>query len=167
MWRIVPVRLTARYRSQSRQESDNLESCGMLFFSSLTPLGMPKKNGIPKSLLADIKSVKTRLSGLERPKAILSDIGSLKSRLANLEKAHASINKDLKNVSEALKRQDSTIAQLGKKPAKKEKRKPSEYNLFLKDKMSAGMSMVETGNPHHSNTNVNVSVEEQWREENS
>ena len=115
----------------------------MLFFSSLTPLGMPKKNGIPKSLLADIKSVKTRLSGLERPKAILSDIGSLKSRLANLEKAHASINKELKNVSEALKRQDSTIAQLGKKPAKKEKRKPSEYNLFLKDKMSAGMSMVD------------------------
>ncbi len=104
----------------------------MLFFSSLTPLGMPKKNGIPKSLLADIKAVKTRLSGLERPKAILSDIGSLKSRLANLEKA-----------SEALKRQDSTIAQLGKKPAKKEKRKPSEYNLFLKDKMSAGMSMVD------------------------
>src|SRR6266568_3806240 len=89
--RTVPVRLTERYRPQSRQESDNLESCGMLFFSSLTPLGMPKKNGIPKSLLADIKSVKTRLSGLERPKAILSDIGSLKSRLANLEKAHASI----------------------------------------------------------------------------
>src|SRR5438094_10588748 len=86
---------------------------------------------------------KTRLSGLERPKDILSDIGSLKSRLANLEKAHGSINKELKNVQEALKRQDSTIAQLGKKPAKKEKRKPSEYNLFLKDKMSAGMSMVD------------------------
>src|SRR5437016_10528390 len=115
----------------------------MLFFSSLTPLGMPKKNGIPKSLLADIKAVKTRLSGLERPKAILSDIGSLKSRLASLEKAHASINKELKNVSEALKRQESTISQLGKKPAKKEKRKPSEYNLFLKDKMSAGMSMID------------------------
>ena len=46
----------------------------MLFFSSQTPWGMPKKNGIPKSLLADIKSVKTRLSGLERPKAILADI---------------------------------------------------------------------------------------------
>src|SRR2546429_6712765 len=59
------------------------------------------------------------------------------------QKAHASTNKELKNVSEALKRQDSTIAQLGKKPAKKEKRKPSEYNLFLKDKMSAGMSMVD------------------------
>jgi len=85
----------------------------MLFFSSQTPLGMPKKNGIPKSLLADIKSVKTRLSGLEKPKAILSDIGSLKSRLANLEKAHTSINKELKNISDGLKRQESTIAQLG------------------------------------------------------
>src|SRR5207244_11526566 len=102
----VPVKQTQHYRLESRQESDNLESCGMLFFSSLTPLGMPKKNGIPKSLLADIKAVKTRLSGLERPKAILSDIGSLKSRLASLEKAHASVNKELKNVSEALKRQE-------------------------------------------------------------
>ncbi len=100
-------------------------------------------HGIPKSLLADIKTVKTRLSGLERPKAVLSDIGSLKSRLASLEKAHVSINKELKNVSEALKRQESTISQFGKKPAKKGKRKPSEYNLFLKDKMSAGMSMVD------------------------
>ncbi len=72
---------------------------------------MPKKNGIPKSLLADIKSVKTRLSGLERPKAILADIGGLKTRLGNLEKAHTSINKELKN--------------------------------FLKDKMSAGMSMID------------------------
>src|SRR5947208_14532353 len=90
------------YRPQSRQESDNLESCGMLFFSSLTTLGMPKKNGIPKSLLADIKSVKTRLSGLERPKAILPDVGRLKSRLANLEKAHGSPNNELKQVSEPL-----------------------------------------------------------------
>ncbi len=113
----------------------------MLFFSSQTPWGMPKKNGIPKSLLADIKSVKTRLS--ERPKAILADIGSLKTRLGSLEKAHTSINKELKGISDALKRQESTIAQLGKKPAKKEKRKPSEYNLFLKDKMSAGMSMID------------------------
>jgi chromosome segregation ATPase len=115
----------------------------MLFFSPQTPLGMPKKNGIPKSLLADLKSVKTRLSGLERPKAILADIGSLKTRLGSLEKAHTSVNKELKSISDALKRQESTIAQLGKKPAKKEKRKPSEYNLFLKDKMSAGMSMID------------------------
>src|SRR5260370_36440204 len=107
----------------------------MLFVSSQTPWGMPKKNGIPKPLPADIKSVKTRLPGLERPKAIPADIGGLKSRLASPEKAHTSINKELKNVSDALKRQESTIAQLGKKPAKKEKRKPSEYNLFLKDKM--------------------------------
>src|SRR5436853_6116863 len=97
---------------------------------------MPKKNEIPKSLLADIKAVKTRLSGLETPKAILSDIGSLKSRLASLEKAHASINKELKNVSEALKRQESTIDQLGKKPAQKERHKPSEYNLFVTEQRS-------------------------------
>jgi len=39
--------------------------------------------------------------------------------------------------------QETTIAQLGKKAVKKEKRKPSEYNLFLKGKMSQGMSMVD------------------------
>ena len=116
---------------------------GTLFFSSEPSVGMPKLAGPPKSLLADIKSVKTRLSGIEKPKAILADISSLKTRLANLEKAHASINKELEEMLEALKRQQSTMVQLGKKPAKKAKRKPSEYNLFLKDKMSAGMSMVD------------------------
>jgi hypothetical protein len=54
----------------------------------------------------------------------------------------------VKSLNEALKKQqsniDARIAELGKmKPAKKEKRKPSEYNLFLKDKMSQGMSMVD------------------------
>src|SRR3989440_11813432 len=114
----------------------------MLFFSSLTPLGMPKKNGIPKSLLADIKAVKTRLSGLERPKDILSDIGSLKSGLASLEKAHAPTNKELKNISESLKRQETTVARLGKKPAKKQTGNASGYNPFLKDKRAAALSIA-------------------------
>ncbi len=99
----------------------------MLFFSSIYLVGMPKTAGIPKSLLADLNKVKTRLS--------------------TLEKNHASLIKEVKNSAKSfndmLKKQQGTIAQLGKKAVKKEKRKPSEYNLFLKEKMSAGMSMVD------------------------
>jgi chromosome segregation ATPase len=102
-----------------------------------------KKNGVPKSLLADVNKAKSRLAALEKNQASL-----LKTKIAAIEKANASLTKELrdhvKNLNEALKRQQETIASLGKmKAAKKEKRKPSEYNLFLKDKMSQGMSMVD------------------------
>ena len=108
---------------------------------------MPKKPEIPKSLLADVNKAKSRLSTLEKNHASL-----VKTKLASIEKAQASLAREVKDsvksLNEALKRQqeniDSKIAQLGKmKPVKKEKRKPSEYNLFLKEKMSAGMSMVD------------------------
>ena len=108
---------------------------------------MPKKNGIPKSLLADVNKTKSRLTTLEKNQASL-----LKTKLAALEKANASLTKELreqaKSLNEALKKHqeavEQKIASLGKlKSAKKEKRKPSEYNLFLKDKMSAGMSMID------------------------
>jgi len=82
---------------------------------------MPKKNGIPKSILADINKLKTRI--------------------ASLEKSNASLTKELKaNMKSAgdwMKKQEQTIAQMGKKSAKREKRKPSAYNLFLKDKKGA------------------------------
>jgi hypothetical protein len=102
-----------------------------------------KKNGIPKSLLADVNKAKSRLTALEKSQTAL-----LKTKIAAMEKANASLTKELrdhvKNLNEALKKQQETIASLGKmKAAKKEKRKPSEYNLFLKDKMSQGISMVD------------------------
>ncbi len=88
---------------------------------------MPKKNGIPKSILADINK--------------------LKSRLASMEKSNASMMKEfkanMKSHADWLKKQEQTIAQLGKKSAKREKRKPSAYNLFLKDKMTQGMTMID------------------------
>ncbi len=88
---------------------------------------MPKTTGIPKSLLADINKLKTRLT--------------------SLEKANSSLLKDfrstIKEHTAMIKKQEQTIATLGKRSAKREKRKPSAYNLFLKDKMSQGMSMVE------------------------
>ena len=108
---------------------------------------MPKSAGIPKSLLADVNKAKSRIAALEKSHSSL-----VKTRLASIEKTNASLAKDLKeglrNLNEALKKQqmniDEKIASLGKlKAAKKEKRKPSEYNLFLKDKMSQGMSMVD------------------------
>ncbi len=115
----------------------------MLFFSSIAPLGMPKPAGIPKSLLADVNKAKSRLATLEK-----SHTSLIKTKLAAIEKAQASLAKELKDsvrsLNEALKKQQETIASLGKmKAAKKEKRKPSEYNLFLKDKMSQGISMVD------------------------
>ncbi len=88
---------------------------------------MPKTSGIPKSILADINR--------------------LKARLASMEKTNASMMKEfktsIKSHADWLKKQEQTIAQLGKKSAKREKRKPSAYNLFLKDKMSQGMTMVD------------------------
>jgi hypothetical protein len=88
---------------------------------------MPKTAGIPKSLLADINKLKTRLTSLEKANS------SLLKEFKNTIKEHATM----------IKKQEQTIASLGKRSAKREKRKPSAYNLFLKDKMSQGMSMVE------------------------
>ena len=115
----------------------------MLFFSSQTAVAMPKTAGIPKSLLADVNKVKSRLATLEKNHTSLA-----KTRLAAIEKSQVSIARELKDsiksLNDSIRKQSETIAQLGKmKTAKKEKRKPSEYNLFLKDKMSAGMSMVD------------------------
>ncbi len=91
---------------------------------------MPKTSGIPKSILAEINR--------------------LKVRLASLEKSNASLKKEFKSTgktrAEWIKKREQTIAQLAKKSAKREKRKPSAYNLFLKDKMSHGMTMVEAVN---------------------
>ncbi len=88
---------------------------------------MPKSTGIPKSIVADINR--------------------LKGRLNSLEKSQTSLTKELKNTAKAhldmIKKQQATISTLGKKAVKREKRKPSPYNLFLKDKMSQGMSMIE------------------------
>ncbi len=97
---------------------------------------MPSKKkassgGIPKSILADLNRVKTRLSGVEK------DISRLRGELKNSSK---SFTDSLKKHQSTLQ---SSIASLGKRGAKKAKRKPSEYNLFLKDKMSSGMSMVD------------------------
>ncbi len=89
---------------------------------------MPKKtSGIPKSILADINRLKTRLNSMEKSSA------SMMKEFKATMKSHADM----------MKKQEQTIAQLGKKSAKREKRKPSAYNLFLKDKMTQGMTMVD------------------------
>ena len=99
----------------------------MLFFSSKHYGAMPKSSGIPKSILADINRLRTRLN--------------------SVEKNHTSLMKEFKTTMKShmdmMRKHEQTIVQLGKKAVKKEKRKPSAYNLFLKDKMSQGMSMVE------------------------
>ena len=95
---------------------------------------MPKTSGIPKSILADINKLKTRLTSLEK------NHNSLTKDFKTTIKSHTEI---LKKQQSAIAQQESTIAQLGKKSVKKEKRKPSEYNLFLKGKMTQGMSMID------------------------
>jgi septal ring factor EnvC (AmiA/AmiB activator) len=116
----------------------------MLFFSSYQPIDMPKTTGIPKSLLADIKSLKTKLAALEKNlssvvKDSKSTMSMIKSHAEMLKKHQSTIAQQGSTISQ----QESTIAQLGKKSVKKEKRKPSEYNLFLKGKMTQGMSMID------------------------
>ena len=95
---------------------------------------MPKTSGIPKSILADINKLKSRLAALEK-----SNISFVKD-FKNTIKSHSEM---LKKQQSSIAQQESTIAQLGKKSIKKEKRKPSEYNLFLKGKMTQGMSMID------------------------
>src|SRR5713101_4515504 len=109
----------------------------MLFFSSNEQMDMPKTSGIPKSILADINKLKTRLASLEKNHSSL--IKDFKGTMSTI-KSHAEM---LKKQQSTIAQQESTIAQLGKKSVKKEKRKPSEYNLFLKGKMTQGMSMID------------------------
>ncbi len=105
---------------------------------------MPKTSGIPKSILADVNRLKTRLAALEKThssivKDFKSTISTIKSHSEMLKKQQSTIAQQGSTIAQ----QESTIAQLGKKGVKKEKRKPSEYNLFLKGKMSQGMSMID------------------------
>lgn len=88
---------------------------------------MPKATGIPKSVLADINRLRTRLNSLEKTQSSLT----------------REFKSSMKTQMDAMKKHDATIAQMGKKAVKREKRKPSAYNLFLKDKMTQGMSMIE------------------------
>ncbi len=100
----------------------------------------------------------------------------LKTRLASLEKAQASFTKEFKDstktLNDVLKKQQESILQMGKKPAKKAKRKPSEYNLFLKEKMSAGMNMIdavkawkekETGTSSSSSSSPTRDTGQDWQ----
>ncbi len=105
-----------------------METSGTLFFSSKHDSDMPKKtSGIPKSIVADINRLKTRIASLEK-----SGTSMMKEYKATM-KSHMDM----------MRKMEQTIAQLGKKSAKREKRKPSAYNLFLKDKMSQGITMVD------------------------
>lgn len=105
-------------------------------FSShhFSKMAMPKTSGIPKSILADINRLKARLATLEKNNTTL---------LKEFKTTMKSHGESLKKQQSIISQHAATIAQLGKKAVKKEKRKPSEYNLFLKGKMSQGMSMVD------------------------
>jgi hypothetical protein len=95
---------------------------------------------------------KKKSSGGGIPKSLLEDLSRVKQRLAALEKNVSNMGKEFKTSSkdfgDSLKKHQSSlqssIASLGKmKSAKKAKRKPSRYNLFVKQKMSEGESMTQ------------------------
>ncbi len=95
---------------------------------------MPKTSGMPPSVLADINRLKARLATLEKNhNALIKDF-------EHTMRSHAGLLNEQQN---AIALQNATIAQLGKKSTKKAKRRPSEYNLFLKGKMSQGMTMID------------------------
>src|SRR5436853_7771953 len=108
----------------------------MLFFSSNEQIDMPKTSGIPKSILADINKLKTRLTSLEK---------NHNSLIKDFKRTIRSHSEMLKKQQSTIAQQETTIAQRGKKSVKKEKRKPIEYNLFLKGKMTQGMSRSHAG----------------------
>src|SRR5438552_19138777 len=103
----------------------------MLFFSSNEQIDMPKTSGIPKSILADINKLKTRLTTLEKNHRSLIKV--FKSTI----KSHSEM---LKKQQSTIAQQATTIAQLSKKSVKKEKRKPSKYNLYMTRKMTQRIS---------------------------
>jgi hypothetical protein len=93
-------------------------------------------------------SGKSSGSGGGVPKKVIADLNSLKTRLGKLEKDMKGMGKQWQSGSKEwgarMKKYETQMASMGKRGGReKTKRKPSPYNLFLKDKMSQGMSMVD------------------------
>ncbi len=113
----------------------------MLFFSSNQQIAMPKTSGIPKSILADIKKLKTSLATLEKNHNTL--FKDFKSTI----KSHSEM---LKKQQSTIAQQESTIAQLGKKSVKKEK---APHRPALQCDKQA-----RTGSHRHNNTNHSTTI---------
>src|SRR2546428_9863363 len=95
---------------------------------------MPKSNKAGKKVSA-------------KPKKTSTPVAIPKSVTATLDRIHAkvqSVETQLRDFTKEFRTQAKAWTKMGEKSnQKRAKRKPSEYNLYLKDKMKQGMTMTE------------------------
>ena len=93
------------------------------------------------------KSNKSSKKGSAKPKKTSGTVTIPKSVTATLDRIHAkvqSVETQLRDFTKEFRTQAKAWTKMGEKSnQKRAKRKPSEYNLYLKDKMKQGMTMTE------------------------
>lgn len=93
------------------------------------------------------KSNKSSKKGSAKPKKTSTTVTIPKSVTATLDRIHAkvqSVETQLRDFTKEFRTQAKAWTKMGEKSSQKRaKRKPSEYNLYLKDKMKQGMTMTE------------------------
>src|SRR3989442_3329783 len=93
------------------------------------------------------KSNKSSKKGSAKPKQTSTNVTIPKSVTATLDRIHAkvqSVETQLRDFTKEFRTQAKAWTKMGEKSnQKRAKRKPSEYNLYLKDKMKQGMTMTE------------------------
>src|SRR3989449_1777595 len=93
------------------------------------------------------KSNKSSKKGSAKPKKNSATVTIPKSVTATLDRIHAkvqSVETQLRDFTKEFRTQAKAWTKMGEKSnQKRAKRKPSEYNLYLKDKMKQGMTMTE------------------------
>jgi len=93
------------------------------------------------------KSNKSSKKGSAKPKKASTTVTIPKSVTATLDRIHAkvqSVETQLRDFTKEFRTQAKAWTKMGEKSnQKRAKRKPSEYNLYLKDKMKQGMTMTE------------------------
>ena len=93
------------------------------------------------------KSNKSSKKGSAKPKKTSATVTIPKSVTATLDRIHAkvqSVETQLRDFTKEFRTQAKAWTKMGEKSnQKRAKRKPSEYNLYLKDKMKQGMTMTE------------------------
>jgi len=93
------------------------------------------------------KSSKSSKKGSSKSKKTSTTVTIPKSVTATLDRIHAkvqSVETQLRDFTKEFRTQAKAWTKMGEKSnQKRAKRKPSEYNLYLKDKMKQGMTMTE------------------------
>src|SRR6266566_1516406 len=116
------------------EPSPDLSRKGQIAFLNMEKIISSKTIEKLESLPASISTLSNSVEKLEK-----NYFQFEKRYAARIQKLEAAMTAQMT----ILKRHEQLIEEIARKRSRREKRKPSEYNLFLKDKMSAGMSMVD------------------------